>query len=93
MSEFLVEVYASPSAARALPEPEDVSEVAAQLTSQGRPVRLLASIFVPEDETHFYLFEGSSGEVVREAAMRSGLHLARLAEAVSDWGSKTWSVA
>lgn len=87
MSEYLVEAYVPRSAAAsALPSLQLVSGVAEQLTRGGRRVELLRSIFVPEDETCFYLFEGQSDEAVREAATRSGLQVERVMEAVSDLG-------
>lgn len=86
MSEFLVEAYLSATAASvAEPSAEDVSRVADQLTGEGMPVRLLRSVFVPEDETCFYLFQAQSSDAVIEAAKRSGLVFERLAEATWDW--------
>ncbi len=86
MSEFLLEVYLSRSTvAAAVPRPEDVSTAADQLTREGRRVRLLHSVFVPQDETRFYLFQAQSSDVVAEAARRCGLRFERLVEAVSDW--------
>jgi hypothetical protein len=75
VSKFLVEVYVP----RGASEPE--------LKSDAAGVRLLRSIFVPTDETCFYLFEGQSDEAVREAAARSGLEVERVVEAVSDSGA------
>lgn len=69
----------------AIPRPEDVSRVAGELTSEGKQVQLLRSVFVPEDELCFYLFDAESTEVVAETARRSGLRFERLLEAVSDW--------
>jgi hypothetical protein len=84
--EFLVEVYLSrATAATAVPGPADVSDAADQLTREGRPARLLRSIFVPEDETRFYLFQAQSIESVREAVARSRLRFERMVEVTSDW--------
>jgi len=86
MSEFLVEVYVSrETAGTQMPTAHDVSIAAAQLTREGRRVRLLRSIFVPEDETCFYLFQAQTGDAVREAAMRAGLRFDRVREAVANW--------
>jgi hypothetical protein len=85
VSEYLVEVYiprAAPAAAR--PNLEHVSGVAAQLTRSGTQVNVLSSIFVPEEETCFYHFEGQSGDAVREVATKSGLLVERVMEAVSE---------
>ena len=81
---YLAEVYVSRHAAPAgTPSLDEVSLAAHQLTREGTPVRLLQSIYVPEDETGFYLFRAGSGEAVREAAARAGLRLERISEAVS----------
>ena len=53
----------------------DVQEAAARAraaTADG-PVRFLRSIFVPEDDACFLLFEGPSAESVRAAARRAQL--------------------
>jgi hypothetical protein len=88
MREFLVEVYLPrATAATAVPGPADISHAADQLTKEGRPARLLRSIFVPEDETCFYLFQAQSIDAVREAAARSCLRFERLVEVASDWAA------
>jgi hypothetical protein len=53
-------------------------EAAAELRDRGTPVRLLRSIFVPEDDACFFLYEGPSAESVRaavEAAALAGAHV------------------
>ena len=83
MAEFLVEVYLSRCdgvEARAA----QAREAAEGLTREGTSVRYLSSIFVPEDETCFYLYEAPSPDVVREAARRAGFVSERVTEAVSD---------
>jgi hypothetical protein len=85
VSEYLVEAYLSRAEA-AKPTSNFVSSTAEELTREGRRVRLLRSIFVPEDETCFYLFEAQSGEYVMEAATRSGLEIERVMDAVSESG-------
>jgi hypothetical protein len=88
MSEYLVEVYVPRAAAAvAMPPLEDVSGVAEQLTRAGMQVQLLSSIFLPEDETCFYIYAGQSGDAVREAAARSGLLVERVMEAVCEQGA------
>src|ERR1700730_15637661 len=86
MSKFLVEVYVSQAgAAVAAPRPDDVARVADELTREGRHVRLLRSILVPEDETCLYLFRAQTGDVVREAATRAGLRFEHVVEVTADW--------
>ena len=50
-------------------------------------MRFLRSVFVPEDETCFYLYEAASAEAVREAARRAALQSGRVAEALTDSGA------
>jgi len=83
VSEFLVEVYATREAATAVPGSEEVAAAAEQLTREGRHVQLVRSIFVPEDETCFYIFQAQAGDDVREAATRAGLRFDHVRKAVS----------
>jgi hypothetical protein len=84
VAEFLVELYVSRADAVAVERAAARTRLAAeQLTQEGMPVRYLRSIFVPEDETCFFLFEAASAEQVREAARRAYLSFERLAEAVA----------
>jgi hypothetical protein len=88
VAEFLVEMYVSRTESPgAVPPSEDVSRVAEQITREGRQVRLVRSIVVPEEETCFYLFEARTAEVVRDAATRAGLQFERVVEAIEDWKS------
>jgi hypothetical protein len=85
VAEFLVEMYVSRSATPGgVPPSEDVSRVAEQITREGRQVRLVRSIVVPEEETRFYLFQAQTAEVVREAATRAGLECERVVEVIAD---------
>jgi hypothetical protein len=83
MTEYLVEVYLSrsggveASAARA-------RQAAEQLTREGTPVLYLSSIFVPADETCFFLYQAASAEAVHEAARRASLAFERVSEAVAE---------
>jgi hypothetical protein len=84
MREFLIESYVSgKTASAAVLRIDDVARTAGQLSQQGTEVRFLRAIFIPEEETCFYLYESSSGEAVREAATRAGLAFERMTEAVS----------
>jgi hypothetical protein len=85
MAEFLVEAYVSRVAtAGGSPPVHDVSQAAEQLTREGEPVRFLHTIFVPDEETCFYLYQAGSVEAVREAAGRAGLKFERVTEAFTD---------
>jgi hypothetical protein len=81
--EYLVEVYVSrDTTSTSSPEIDEVSLAANELTEEGTPVRFLQSIYVPEDETGFYLFQALSVEAVREASVRAGLRCEHISEAV-----------
>jgi Protein of unknown function (DUF4242) len=76
MAEFLVELYAAPSNGDAIAEQ---ARAAAETASRsGALVRYLSSIFVPEDETCFLLYEANSLEDVRAAATCAGLVFERV---------------
>jgi hypothetical protein len=85
MAEFLVEAYVAQSdGAGADRGAERARAAAEQLSSAGEQVRFLRSIFVPEDETCFYLFEAVSVGAVRKAAERAALRFERITKAVAE---------
>jgi len=93
VSDFLVEVYLSPTAVSPRrPSPEDLADAAELLSREGRPVRFVRSLFVPEEETCFYLFEAQTSDDVREVATRAGLAFDHVAEASSAWPSRPHDV-
>ncbi len=53
-----------------------------EMQEEGVPVRFLRSIYLPEEETCFYLYEAPSIEVVCLAAGRANLAFDRVAEAI-----------
>jgi len=84
MPEFLIETYI----------PRDAPDVAAlgagdaaiaaeQVREEGAQIRFLRAIFVPEDETCFYLYQSPSAEAVRDAVTRARLPFERITQAVS----------
>lgn len=85
MAEFLVELYVSRADASAVERGAEAGRLAAEeLTREGTPVRYLRSIFVPEDETCFFLYEAGSADAVREVAERAHLQFERVAEAAAE---------
>jgi hypothetical protein len=81
VAEFLVEVYVSQADSAAVERGAERARLAAEaLIREGIPVRYLRSIFVPEDETCFFLFEAASADGVRVAARRAALPFERVAE-------------
>ena len=91
--EFLVEFYVSrPDAAAVDSGAQRARAGAEELTREGTPVRYLRSIFVPEDETCFFLYDGASADAVREAATRAGLPFERVAGVITSSSSGAPSV-
>ena len=83
MAEFLVELYVSRTDPDAVGrDAERARAASAELTREGTPVRFLRSIFVPEDETCFFLFEADSADAVREAQRRAAIPAGRIGEAL-----------
>ena len=84
MFEFLVEAYApdeTPSTAAR--HAEEVSLAADHVSETGTIVRLQRAIFVPDEDSSFYLFESSSADAVHDAITRAGLRPDRITDAVS----------
>jgi uncharacterized protein DUF4242 len=89
MTEFIVELYVSRNGAGAVAESASRARQAAeQMTREGATVRFLRTMFVPEDETCFYLYEAESEEAVREAAGRAALPVERVAKAMTELESE-----
>lgn len=85
MTEFLVEFYLSRTDTAALHRTVRRARLAAEKqTRQGTPVRYLRSIYVPEDETCFFLYEARSAEAVRRAAALAAVTFERVSEVVGD---------
>jgi hypothetical protein len=81
MAEFLIELYVSCLDGDAVARGERrARDAAVELTAEGTRVRLLRSIYVPEDETCFLLFRAGSIDAVREAARRAELAYEHVAE-------------
>ena len=87
MSEFVIEFYvprADPAAAER--SAGGTRRAAEEMAREGIPVRLVRSIFMPEDETCLLLVEAPTGDAVREVARRAGLTFERIARAGGDRG-------
>ena len=85
MAEFLVELYVSGAAADGADrETRRARSAAVELTAEGRPVRILRSIFVPEDETCFLLVEADTAEAVQDSVARHDRQRGRLDFATPD---------
>ncbi len=84
MPEYLVELYLTGGALAALAELlARVRPAAAAMNDEGRQIALRRSIFIPQDETCFLLFEADSRETVDEANRRASIACLRITEAVT----------
>jgi len=85
MSKFLAELYVSRNNCAAVAVGwARLNGAAADLTAEGRRVRLVRSIFVPDDETCFVLVEAATADDVRETARRAAVPYERVVEAAFD---------
>jgi hypothetical protein len=85
MPTFLVELYVARGDDAAVARGVELARgAAARLTSADTPVRLVRSIFVPADETCFFLFEADDADAAQEAAGASGLPLERPVTAAAE---------
>lgn len=73
LSAYLVEIEPSASA--------DAGSVASRARGSANGVRFLRSIYVPEDDRWFLLYEGASLDEVAAAAMRADAVVLSIAEA------------
>ena len=84
MPSYLVETYLARGRAgeRAARE-RRVRSAAEELTQGSTRVRFERSIYVPEDEICFFVFDAPSGREAALLAQRSGLEPIRVVEAIS----------
>ena len=69
MPEYFIETYVPRAAAAAVGRGAELARAAADaLAREGTAVRYLRSIFVPEDETCFYVYEAESADAVLSRA-------------------------
>ena len=85
MTGFLVELYVSKTGCGAIAATiERLSRAASELRDAGRPVWLVHSICVPEDETCYLLVDASSRDDVNALSGRAELTFEHVAETTAD---------
>jgi hypothetical protein len=85
MGKFIVELYVGRGEQAALERGVEMTRRAAEeLTREGRAVRHLRTLFVPEDETSYLLFEAADAAAAQEAAAAAGLPFERSATGVAE---------
>jgi hypothetical protein len=81
MAEFLLELYVTGSDGDAVAQGAARARLAVQrMRRDGASIRYLRSIFVPEDETCFLVYEARSAYDVHRAARLAGLPVDHIVE-------------
>jgi hypothetical protein len=81
---YLVELYLPRRDEPALIDAAIRARVASeQVTNEGSHVRYLRTIFVPQDEICFHLYEAQAADAVGEASLRAHIAYERIVRAVS----------
>jgi hypothetical protein len=84
---YLVETYLSREAEARLPQLERRAALAAeQAGPSGTDARLVRSLFVPEDETWFRVYEAVDRDAVERASRLAGIDFERVVAAVGAAG-------
>jgi hypothetical protein len=90
MRRFLVEAYTPADTAIGVIE-DRARQATAELSEPETPARHVRPIFVPEDETCFYLLDAASRDAAAAAIQRAGISPQRISEAVhTAAGSEDW---
>jgi hypothetical protein len=85
VKQFLVEVFVPRSRALELAvAKERVRAVTANLSRGHGDIRYVRAIYVPEDETCFYVFDASSADLVAQVSGLAGLPEGRIVETLPD---------
>ena len=84
MAEFVAELYvARTDSAAAGRSAELARRVAEEMAREGTAVVYVRSLFMPEDETCFLIYEAASADAVFEALGRASLPVERIVASVS----------
>jgi hypothetical protein len=86
LTQFLVEVFVPRTdSVRANRLALDAEAAARRMQEEGIPVRYARSIFVPDEETCFILYQAATVDDVVDAAERAGVPLERRPVTVVEW--------
>jgi hypothetical protein len=84
VAEYLVELYVPRRAQATIVDAADRARLASeQLTNEGKHVRYVRTIFLPQDEICFHLYEAQAADLVDEASLRAQIAYERIVPAVS----------
>jgi hypothetical protein len=84
MPQYLVELYVARTSPMPLEAARRARASANAMSRDGLEVHYLHSIFVPEDEICFLLFEAATPELVGEAGRRAALDHYRILQAIGE---------
>jgi uncharacterized protein DUF4242 len=82
MPSFLAETYLPRPGKARLRSTQRARAAAKKLAEHGTRIRFVRSIYVPNDEICFLVFDAISADAVEDACKRAGLRFERVVEAV-----------
>ena len=82
MPSFLAETYLPRPGKARLRSAQRARAAAKKLAEHGTPIRFVRSIYVPNDEICFLVFDAISADAVEDACTRAGLRFERVVEVV-----------
>lgn len=92
MPTYLLETYLARSQPAAASDAGQRARAAARgLAGEGTPILYLRTMFLPDDETCFHLFDAASADAVAEVGRRAGLGNGRIVQAIE--ASGPWAAA
>ena len=84
MDQYLVELYLSRRDEAAVADAAMRARAGSEeVRSEGRHIRHMQAIFVPEDEICFHLYEAQAADVVGEASLRAEIAYERIVRAIT----------
>ena len=82
MPSFLVETYLPRPGKARLRSAQRARAAARELAERGARIRFVRSMYVPDDEICFLVFDAISADAVEDTCTRAGLRFERVVEAV-----------
>ena len=82
MPSFLVETYLPRPGKARLRSAQRARAAARELAERGTRIRFVRSMYVPDDEICFLVFDAISADAVEDTCTRAGLRFERVVEAV-----------
>jgi hypothetical protein len=80
-AKYIVEAYATSQTASLGNHDVRLRSAAEEMAAQGTTIRYLNTLFIPEEEICFFVFEASTPEDVAEASRRAQIDYERIVQA------------